>query len=105
MPRPEAAVDENNSLMLPQNNVWAARQPFPMKPKSESHPVQSRSHDLFRRRVLPANPAHVPAPPSFVSRSLAPAILSRPEIAFQLPSAINSQLSTLSSPRGTPRGT
>jgi hypothetical protein len=44
---PETAVDEDSSLVLPQNNIRLARKIIPMKTESIAHPVQNRPDNSF----------------------------------------------------------
>lgn len=65
MPVPEAAVDENHGLVLRQHDVRPSRQRLSVQPEPIPHPMQNAPHDLFWRRILPPDTAHVPASPFF----------------------------------------
>lgn len=60
VPVPEAAMNENNSLVPRQNYVRPPGQAFPVQPEPVAHPVQQRSNNHFRLGVLAPDTAHVP---------------------------------------------
>lgn len=61
MPMPEAAMDENHRVMLPQDNIWSAGEFSVVEPETKPARVQSATDHHFRPRVTALDRSHVPA--------------------------------------------
>ncbi len=59
---PEASVYKHGLLMLWKDNIWPAREVFPVNPESVAHPVQHRPNDELGLGILAADPAHEAGP-------------------------------------------
>ena len=58
MPVPEAAIDEDHSSMLRQNDIRAAREIAPMQPESVASGMQATPHYKFWFRIPCTDPGH-----------------------------------------------
>lgn len=57
---PEAAVHENASFPLWQDNVWSSRQVLPVKPEAVPASMEEFANSNLRLRISPGYPAHHP---------------------------------------------
>lgn len=61
MPVPEAAMDENHRVMLPQDNIWSTGEFSVVKPETKPLSVKSAPDHNFWRRINALDRSHVPA--------------------------------------------
>ena len=59
MSMPEAAVHKDARPVLPQHDVWLARQTWMVQPIAESMPPQIVAHQYLRLRILATDGCHV----------------------------------------------
>lgn len=62
---PEAAVDEDDSPVFFQNNVWLSRQRPVVKAEAKTRPVQKRAQRHLGPGVDTRYAGHIPASPLF----------------------------------------